>query len=111
MENIRTLLRQRFIAQASHDLDATIELNWPDGSVVLSIARAQLVLHDPERPSPSVDLVIYFSDEALAVAILSGLKSPIKAFLAGDFRSSGYIVWVFQTLSVFTNPRKHSRKQ
>ena len=54
------------------------------------------------EPAPAPELTIYFRDLAQAMDIISGRGNPIEAFMQGDFRSSGHIVWVFQTLAAFS---------
>ena len=49
--------------------------------------------------------MIYFTDEQQAHGIITGSINPIEAFMAGDFRSNGYIVWVFQTLAAFSGDK------
>ena len=39
---------------------------------------------------------------SFAVLGLLLLYKPVAAFMQGDFRSSGHLVWVFQTLSAFS---------
>ena len=51
---------------------------------------------------PDAELIIFFRDLKQAMDIISGRGNPIEAFMQGEFRSNGHIVWVFQTLAAFS---------
>ncbi len=101
MTDLYTLLKARFDGAHAGDLDATIEFNWRNGSACVGIHHGEAFYYDDAEPPPA-ELIIYFRDLAQAVEIISGRGNPIEAFMRGDFRSNGHIVWVFQTLAAFS---------
>lgn len=102
MTDLYTLLKARFDGRHAGDLDATIEFNWNAGSALVGIHHGQAHYYDVAEAAPDPELVIYFRDLPQAMDIISGRGNPIEAFMQGDFRSSGHIVWVFQTLAAFS---------
>ena len=70
----------------------------------VGVHDGQATFYDDLAQAPKAELTLYFRDEALALDILRGRMSPVEAFMRGDFRSSGYIVWTFVTLAAFTRP-------
>jgi len=46
-------------------------------------------------------MVIYGRDEAQLIGLLQGTVNPLDAFMAGELRSNGYLMWVFQVLAAF----------
>ena len=96
------VLRARFDPSRAGDLDATVEFNWGDGACRVGIHDAAARFYEEETCAPTPDLIIYFRDAEQARAIVEGKADPVAAFMAGEFRSSGYLVWVFQTLAAFS---------
>lgn len=105
MNSLVDTLSERFNPARSGDLDATIEIRWHAGGLSFSIQEGAFALHDTVPPPPA-DLVLHCRDESHAVALFSGSINPIDAFMAGEFRGSGYVVWVFQTLAAFSGNRQ-----
>jgi len=101
MTELYTLLKARFDGAHAGDLDATIEFNWDSGSARVGIHHGQAHYYEGEA-APAPELIIYFRDLTQAMDIISGRGNPIEAFMQGDFRSNGHIVWVFQTLAAFS---------
>ena len=102
MTDLIQLLRARFDGNLAGDLDATIELNWASGKTLLGIHHGEACYYAESDAAPAPELVIYFRDLAQAMDIISGRGNPIEAFMRGEFRSNGHIVWVFQTLAAFS---------
>ena len=102
------LLRHRFNPALCGDLDATVEFNWPASACRFGIHHGEVTFYEDPSESPEPELVIYFTDEQQAHGIITGSINPIEAFMAGDFRSNGYIVWVFQTLAAFSGGKSQS---
>lgn len=102
MKDLYTLLKARFDGAHAGDLDATIEFNWNSGRALVGIHHGQASYYDGDAAPPAPELVIYFRDLTQAIDIISGRGNPIEAFMQGDFRSNGHIVWVFQTLAAFS---------
>jgi hypothetical protein len=102
------VLTERFDAAAAADLDVIVGFAWPAlastapaPTLRCSIRAGDLEILKDDAPCEP-DFTLYFRDEAHAIALLSAAISPIDAFMAGEFRSSGYIVWSFRTLAAFT---------
>ena len=102
MIELNTLLRARFDSTHAGDLDATIEFNWNTGRTLVGIHDAEAIYYEDAASAPAPELIIYFRDITQAADILSGRGNPIEAFMQGEFRSNGHIVWVFQTLAAFS---------
>ncbi len=96
------ILRSRFAASRAGDLDATIEFNWHDGACRVGVHDSKAIYYDASGQAPEPDFVIFFRDETQAKAIMLGQADPVAAFMAGEFRSSGHLLWVFQTLAAFS---------
>lgn len=99
------VLTERFDATAAADLDVVVGFAWPAHAAPVPTLRCTIhagvfeILTDEAPYEP--DFTLYFRDEAHAIDLLSARISPIDAFMAGEFRSSGYIVWSFRTLAAF----------
>ena len=96
------ILRSRFAASKAGDLDATIEFNWHDGACRVGVHDSNAAYYSDTEQAPEPDFVIFFRDEEQANAIMLGQADPVAAFMAGEFRSSGHLLWVFQTLAAFS---------
>ena len=98
------VLQSRFHSQRAGDLDAVVEFNWSDGACRVAVHHGEAQYFEDIAQAPAAELVIYFRDRQQAEQIITGKTNPIDAFMAGEFRSNGYIVWVFQTLAAFSGP-------
>ena len=101
------VLTERFDATAATDLDVVVGFAWPAQPHAATPALLRCRIRDgvfeilADESSCAPDFTLYFRDEAHAIGLLSTKISPIDAFMAGEFRSSGYIVWSFRTLAAF----------
>ena len=102
MSNLIALLQERFESTRAGELDATLEFDWQTGTCRVSIHDGKATFYHDVSSAPDPELVLYFGDETIALDIIGGRLSPIEAFMKGDFRSNGYLVWAFQTLSAFS---------
>lgn len=108
MTDLLNTLKSRFDASRAGELDATLEFNWSTGYCRVSVHDGNAIFYDNADDAPHPELVIYFRDEAQAVEIISGQGNPVDAFMRGEFRSNGYLMWVFQTLAAFSKPSMNS---
>ena len=46
-------------------------------------------------------MTIYFASQTLAQALLDGSADAMEAFMRGQFRDSGHLIWVFHTMAAF----------
>jgi len=102
MDELFSLLEARFDPAHAGDLDATIEFNWGEDCAVVGIHHGVVDFYPDQENAPPPELIIYFRDLSQALRIISGQGNPIEAFMQGEFRSNGHIVWVFQTLAAFS---------
>ncbi len=102
MQRLTEILTQRFDTQRCGDLDTHIAFCSEDKRLLIGIHDGRLTFPDEADQRP--DLQLYFASEEQAVDIMAGAGNPIEAFMAGEFRSSGYILWVFQVLAAFSRP-------
>lgn len=99
-------LHDHFDASQAGELDLTIRFDWHDGHLDGHLSHCDIQwIQVPTEPA---DLTLYFADEQCALDILTAKLSPIDAFMHGDFRSSGYIVWTFALLRIFAAPAPSS---
>jgi hypothetical protein len=100
-------LQQHFDASQVGELDLRVRFDWQTGFVDAHIGAGSLQwldTHSEEAAGLEPELTLFFTDEQCALDIFSGRQSPIDAFMQGDFRSSGYIIWTFALLRIFATP-------
>ena len=102
MGQLAELLQTQFNPAYAGELDITLEFSWPGGRCRVGVHDGEATFYPETVAAPEPELVLYFRDEALAADILSGRSSAVDAFMRGDFRSNGYIVWTFVTLAAFS---------
>lgn len=105
---LHEILRQRFNPALCGDLDATVEFTWPASACRFGVHHGEVTFYEDLSEAPDPELVLYFRDEQQAQGIIFGHLNPIEAFMEGEFRSNGYIVWVFQTLAAFSGSKDQS---
>ena len=102
MEELTQLLHARFDASRCGDFDATFSVHCGNQSLTLQVAEQALRIVD--APGEKNDFTLFFEGESDAIGVFSGTTPPLDAFMAGGLRSSGYIMWVFHTLGIFSKP-------
>ncbi|MEM7080594.1 MAG: hypothetical protein AAF513_18395 [Pseudomonadota bacterium] len=93
-----TQLCKAYRSQFEAGFRATIKLDWGAGSALLQCADQSCEVVDDTQ---AYDMALLFSDAASALALLRGQANPIDAFMRGEFRATGYIVWAFTLLRCF----------
>jgi putative sterol carrier protein len=101
MSALPTLLKQNFQPNRTSELDVTVEFNWVKGACRVGIHNGHATFYDSVDNAPQAELILFFVSEQQACDIISGRGNPIEAFMRGEFRSNGYLVWAFQTLAAF----------
>ena len=91
------LLTQRFNPDHNTGLDACIRFDWGSGGIQFAVRETQLLLDCDSQP----EMTIYFDSEALAKDLLCGEADPVMAFMQGQFRASGHLIWVFHIMAAF----------
>jgi len=102
MLRLSDTLKEQFNSAQAENLDITVAFTWPDGECRVGLHGGDVNFFDDLSQAPAAELIIYFRDETLATEILCGRYSPIDAFMRGEFRSNGYLMWVFQSLQAFS---------
>ena len=91
-------LADRFVLPTENEVDCRVELRWDEHSVCFQIDDGGLRVVEERSPHFS----ILFDSENTMRAMLQGRLNPMHAFSEGKFRSTGYIVWTFRVLAMFT---------
>ena len=107
--HLRDQLTSRLAAEALVSLNGRIGLSWPLPNanieprerIAFEVSDGQLAWLEDDA---IVDATFYFSRRELVPAVLCGRTDPIGAFMAGEFCSSGYLLWTFPLLSLFRAP-------
>ncbi len=90
-------LQENFQPAAAGAIDATFRLAMAGQKLTFHIAHGTLEFVEQEHS----DATFYFDDEDSALALLSGQSDPFDAFMNGQFRADGYLVWAFVLLGMF----------
>ena len=102
MHRLMNTLKEQFNSAHAGDLDIFVAFSWPDGECRVSLNEGEVNYFEDLSQAPAAELILYFRDETLAADVLCGQCNPIDAFMRGDFRSNGYLIWAFQSLRVFS---------
>ena len=96
---LQTHLEKTFFAPASQGMDAVLRLAIADEELLLEISEHTLRFHEPGAVRP--DATFFFEDVDTAWALLSGQADAFEAFMAGQFRADGYLMWAFTLMAMF----------
>ncbi|MEQ9450898.1 MAG: hypothetical protein RJQ07_04875 [Pseudomonadales bacterium] len=96
MQELIDLLSSRFAAGEA-SLDATVQFAVGEETVSFVIHQGQLSVS-----SQAPDFTLYFADQHTLSAVLGDMQQALIAFREQRFRSSGYILWTFQVLGMFS---------
>ena len=99
------ILHDQFDAQAAQDMHAVVNFATTSEDAFLSICIDQTSLQILECPSSEPDLTLIADCTDTFHRIFAGQQHPVGAFMQGEFRSDGYLILVFQVLSVFLSLR------
>ena len=99
LQELQSHLQRSFYAPAAQGLDAVFRLSINDEMLTFEIADGQLNFdpHSGKRP----DATFYFTDMDVAWALFTGQADAFKAFMEGQFRADGYLMWAFTLMSMF----------
>ena len=104
ISTLRKSLKRQFSAAASLHLNAvvTIALDTDEGyTPVMSFDIQNMSLDLLDQPVDKPDLTLIVDSLETFQKIITGQQHLVSAFMHGKFRSDGYLVLVFQVLSVF----------
>ena len=96
------LLHELYQPTAAADTDMLIGLEASGETVVYRVHPDGLL----DAESMTADVTFSFASWEATVALLTGQRDPIAAFMAGEFRSDGYLTAVFLVLSIFSRPHR-----
>ena len=107
MSSLRQHLQSHFNASQVGELDLRVRFDWQVGFLDAHIGAGQLqwLEADPVNAAAMLpELTLFFADEQCVLDVFCGHRNPVDAFMHGDFRSSGYIIWTFALLRIFAVP-------
>lgn len=101
---MHAFLRESFSPTRAGDLETDIELRFPTHSAFCSIRNGELLFPQINEAA----LVIYFDSAEHAQRLFSGIDNVVEAFMNGQLRSNGHLIWVFQTFAAFSKTAQTS---
>ena len=96
IQELASLLEANFDSNASIELDAYIEFQLGDESLLMLIRDKQLTLNAFDKTKQVPEIILFFESAQLAYEIFSGTKEWVNAFMNGQLRSDSNLIWVFQ---------------
>ena len=96
VQELASLLETNFDSNASIELDAHIEFQLGDESLLMLIRDKQLTLNAFDKTKQVPEIILFFESAQLAYEIFSGTKEWVNAFMNGQLRSDSNLIWVFQ---------------
>jgi putative sterol carrier protein len=100
ISELKSLLEANFQPAAAADFNATLAISAGGESLTLTVNGNALTFPDQAEP----DATFIFPDVDAAWHLISGKTNPIDAFMAGEFRSDGFLLWGFRLLGMFASP-------
>ena len=94
---VRDFLLDNFLDSAASALEMVVELRFPNERVFIEICDGTLTFPDIDE----AELVLYFESPEQAQRLLAGREDLVTAFMRGQLRSNGHLIWVFQTFAAF----------
>ena len=94
---VRDFLLDNFLDTAAAALETDIELRFPGESTFIDIRDCTLTFPNISN----AELVLYFDSKEQAQRLFSGQEELFAAFMRGQVRSNGHIIWVFQAFAAF----------
>ena len=94
---VRDFLLDNFLDSAAAELEMDVELRFPNESVFIDIRNGTLTFPDIKE----AELILYFESSAQAQRLFAGREDMVAAFMRGQIRSNGHLIWVLQTFAAF----------
>jgi putative sterol carrier protein len=92
-------LQQSFQPGAATGIDAVLRLQAGAEQLTFRVRDGTLDFAVPD--TMPADATFMFTDLDTARALLSGRGNAFDAFMAGHFRSDGYLMWAFALMAMF----------
>jgi putative sterol carrier protein len=99
LKALQAHLESTFYPPASQGMDAVLRLAIADEELLIEISDGAIRFHESERVKP--DATFFFEDVDIAWALLSGQADAFDAFMEGQFRADGYLMWAFTLMAMF----------
>jgi putative sterol carrier protein len=96
--SMRSFLENQFCSEKAGELDARVRIQWADGQICFQIRGGAISFDKDDDP----ELTIYFKDSEDAMGLIKGQRDPVNAFMHGNLRSNGHLIWVFQTMAALS---------
>ncbi|MDA1076331.1 MAG: SCP2 sterol-binding domain-containing protein, partial [Proteobacteria bacterium] len=90
INDLKSALAAGFNPAAATHFNATLAFSAEDQRLVVHIHDGELSF--PEDIS-AADVTFLFPSFDMAWKLFSGQVNPMEAFMAGDFRSDGFLLW------------------
>ena len=90
-------LQSAFHPPAASHIDATFALDVGEEHIVFRIRHGQLEFTD----GLEADATFFFDTPDQALQLLTGDADVFQAFMEGQFRADGYLLWTFALLNMF----------
>lgn len=94
---MRDFLLENFLDTAAAALETDIELRFPSESTFIDIRDSTLTVPNITE----AELILYFDSQEQAQRLFSGQEDLVTAFMRGQVRSNGHLIWVFQAFAAF----------
>ena len=101
---MQSFLQESFAPDAAADLETDIELRFPNDSLFFDVRGGALTF--PQITT--AELILYFESRDQAKRLFSGEEDMVEAFMQGQIRSNGHLIWVFKTFAAFSKNRHAS---
>jgi len=105
LRSLQKHLEENFHPAAAGTIDATFRLtiDGPSDEEVLTfhVSHGVLDFSDGRTDAHVCDATFYFADIDTAWALLSGQGDAFQAFMDGQFRADGYLMWAFALMAMF----------
>ena len=109
LRSLQKHLEDNFHPAAAGTIDATFRLAIDGGTneevLTFHVNHGVLEFIDSsanlEADTPVCDATFFFADTDTAWALLSGQGDALQAFMDGQFRADGYLMWAFTLMAMF----------
>ncbi len=94
---LTTRLKSAFHPPAAANIDATFALDVGQAHVTFRVHAGSLEFVE----TGAADATFYFDTPDQAMQLLTGSADVFEAFMDGQFRADGYLMWTFALLTMF----------
>ena len=98
IDKVVEYLTNSFDPAAAGEIDARIEIRMSEESIYFVIQDKKMRMGEQEK---SPEITLFFESSDLAYEIFTGTTEMVDAFMKGQFKSDGNLIWVFHILAAF----------